>query len=224
MVPSRSPDFQIDWYRQFGYQPTCRGCFDFNRDISARKRRVNRRPAVGLVHAAKKRPRLGSRSTSAARPNCRWTTNSVAARRLFGVSRSPRRLGLGLALALFGCQSIAFRLGELVELAVPQPHHQLQPAPAIGSLAGPLGTAVGAVNRGPAVVSDPHYVARGATVEIDGVHVPASPVRLRDPEGPRSATATTPPAPLGADTDDVLASLGYSADEIAAFRADGVIG
>jgi crotonobetainyl-CoA:carnitine CoA-transferase CaiB-like acyl-CoA transferase len=99
-----------------------------------------------------------------------------------------------------------------------------RPAPEWVDELGPLGTAVGAVNRGPAVITDPHYVARRATVEIDGVHVPASPVRLRDLEGPRSATATTPPAPLGADTDDVLAGLGYSADQIATFRADGIIG
>ncbi len=30
-------------------------------------------------------------------------------------------------------------------------------------------------------------------------------------------------APVGADTDDVLAELGYSADEIAALRRDGVL-
>jgi len=89
---------------------------------------------------------------------------------------------------------------------------------------GPLGTAVGAVNKGEHLAEDPHYAARGATVEISGVRVPASPIRLRDTSGPRSRTATGEPPALGADTDDVLTGLGYSAEELATLRERGVIG
>jgi crotonobetainyl-CoA:carnitine CoA-transferase CaiB-like acyl-CoA transferase len=89
---------------------------------------------------------------------------------------------------------------------------------------GPLNTAIGAVNRGSQIVTDPHNAARGSTIEIAGVPVPSSPVRLRDLDGPRSATALTPPAEPGADTDDVLAEVGYTPEEIAAFRDAGVTG
>jgi alpha-methylacyl-CoA racemase len=66
----------------------------------------------------------------------------------------------------------------------------------------------------------PNNQARGAYVEVAGVRV-ASPV-------PRfSATPATvagPPPALGADTDQVLTGLGYSADRLAELRAAGVLG
>ena len=88
---------------------------------------------------------------------------------------------------------------------------------------GPLGTAVGAVNRGADVVHDPHNVARGTTVEVSGVAVPANPIRLRDPNGPRSGTAVSEPAVIGSSTDAALAEIGFSAQEVADLRASGVI-
>jgi alpha-methylacyl-CoA racemase len=89
---------------------------------------------------------------------------------------------------------------------------------------GPLGTAVGAVNRGRQIVDDPHNAARGSTVDVAGTMVPRSPVRLRDTDGPRTTTAVAPPPEPGADTDDVLAEVGYSPEEIAQLRDAGVTG
>lgn len=65
----------------------------------------------------------------------------------------------------------------------------------------------------------PHNVARKTFIEVDGLlqHAPA-------PRFSRSV-AEQPEVPrvLGEDTDSVLASFGYSADTIAAMRADGVV-
>ena len=88
---------------------------------------------------------------------------------------------------------------------------------------GPLGTAVGAVNRGEQIPVDPHNQGRGSTVTVAGVPVPANPVRLRDASGPRSSTATGEPADPGANTDEVLSEAGFSSDEIADLRARGVV-
>jgi crotonobetainyl-CoA:carnitine CoA-transferase CaiB-like acyl-CoA transferase len=88
---------------------------------------------------------------------------------------------------------------------------------------GPMGTAVGAVNRGADIVADPHSRARGSTVEINGVAVPANPIRLRDMDGPLSSTATEPPSEPGEHTDVTLAAAGFSADEIAELRSSGAV-
>jgi crotonobetainyl-CoA:carnitine CoA-transferase CaiB-like acyl-CoA transferase len=88
---------------------------------------------------------------------------------------------------------------------------------------GPLGTAVGVVNTGSEVVRDPHNVARGTTVEVAGVAVPANPIRIRDEAGPRSSTAASEPAVVGADTESALLESGFSAEEIAELRQSGVV-
>jgi crotonobetainyl-CoA:carnitine CoA-transferase CaiB-like acyl-CoA transferase len=73
----------------------------------------------------------------------------------------------------------------------------------------------------PAVLAHPQVVERGvvkAFAEVPGVKTPVAVVRTGfrlqsgDPE------ASEPPPALGADTDAVLGSLGYGADEIAALR------
>ena len=66
----------------------------------------------------------------------------------------------------------------------------------------------------------PHNVARGTFIEVDGVVQPAPAPRF-------SATPTalpTPPPTPGADTDAVLAELGYSGDEIGNLRRSGAAG
>jgi crotonobetainyl-CoA:carnitine CoA-transferase CaiB-like acyl-CoA transferase len=88
---------------------------------------------------------------------------------------------------------------------------------------GPLGTAVGAVNQGADIVNDPHNRARGTTVEVAGVAVPANPIRMRDPDGPRSATSSLEPPEIGADTDSALVGAGFTPEEITALRASGVV-
>ena len=75
------------------------------------------------------------------------------------------------------------------------------------------------------VLDDPHVRETGLLKSTsypgisDKALIPDTPIRLsRTPGGIRS------PAPeLGADTDDILTSLGYEDDEIAAFHRDGVV-
>jgi alpha-methylacyl-CoA racemase len=65
----------------------------------------------------------------------------------------------------------------------------------------------------------PHNVARAAFVEVDGVQQPAPAPRFS-----RTPGAVRRPAPThGADTDAVLADLGFGADAIAALRAEGAV-
>ena len=79
---------------------------------------------------------------------------------------------------------------------------------------------MGGVNRGADILSDAHARGRGSIVEIDGVPVPANPVRLRDLGGPLSSTATVAPSE---PTDVTLAAAGYSPDEIAELRESGAV-
>ncbi len=88
---------------------------------------------------------------------------------------------------------------------------------------GPLGAAIGAVNKGSDLLRDPQIQARGGTIEVAGVAVPGNPVHLRDLDGPRSSVASAPPPPVGRDTDAALGDAGFSEDEIDQLRADGVI-
>ena len=67
--------------------------------------------------------------------------------------------------------------------------------------------------------SYPHNVDRGTFVGDAGTEVVAIPRLSRTPGEPGPSPAWT-----GADTDDVLAGIGLSDDEIAALRAEGVVG
>ena len=76
-----------------------------------------------------------------------------------------------------------------------------------------------------AALADPHVVEAGMLVEAP---YPGAPVPTPIVAPPVSLSATPPvdpsPAPtLGQHTDQVLASLGYAPDEIAALRAEGAI-
>jgi crotonobetainyl-CoA:carnitine CoA-transferase CaiB-like acyl-CoA transferase len=82
---------------------------------------------------------------------------------------------------------------------------------------------IGAVNEGDDLRRDPQGAARGALVEVSGMTVPATPVRLTAADGRRSATPTTGPPALGTDTDTELAAVGYTPAEIVALRAAGTI-
>jgi alpha-methylacyl-CoA racemase len=88
---------------------------------------------------------------------------------------------------------------------------------------GGAGAAVGAVNRGQDLVTDPHVVARHAVVEVGGTPVPGNPIRYRGRDGSVSGTNTQAPPALGADTDDALTEAGFRADEIADLREQGTI-
>ena len=68
------------------------------------------------------------------------------------------------------------------------------------------------------VAAHPHAQARGGYIQVNGITQPAPAPRFSRsaPEAPR------PPVRAGAHTDAVLAEAGYSADQIAQLRRDGV--
>jgi formyl-CoA transferase len=75
------------------------------------------------------------------------------------------------------------------------------------------------------IALDPHYVARGMIEEIvirEGRTLKVPGVVPKLSETPGSLRTTAPG--LGEDTDSVLRRLGYTAEEIAAFRTEKVIG
>ncbi len=65
----------------------------------------------------------------------------------------------------------------------------------------------------------PHNAARGTFIEIDGVRQPAPAPRFGETPSPMPS----PPPEPGADTDAVLAAIGYDAGRLDALRAQGVI-
>jgi formyl-CoA transferase len=75
------------------------------------------------------------------------------------------------------------------------------------------------------IAADPHYAARGMIEQImtrDGLALKVPAVVPKLSETPGSIRAAAPG--LGQDTEVVLKRLGYSGEEIAAFRADRIIG
>ncbi|HEY54221.1 MAG TPA: CoA transferase, partial [Caldilineae bacterium] len=87
-----------------------------------------------------------------------------------------------------------------------------------------IGIPCGAINEVDEILNDPHILARGMVVEME--HPTAGDIRVLGNPMHLSATPPTyrlPPPTLGQHTDDILWELGYSAEEIAAMREDGVI-
>jgi alpha-methylacyl-CoA racemase len=93
----------------------------------------------------------------------------------------------------------------------------------VGEL-GPAGVTISFVHEGSTLVDDPQVRARGAVVDVGGRPVPANPIRINGLGGPRATTVTTPPPAAGADTDAVLTEAGYTAEDIAAMHASGLLG
>jgi crotonobetainyl-CoA:carnitine CoA-transferase CaiB-like acyl-CoA transferase len=88
---------------------------------------------------------------------------------------------------------------------------------------GPLDVCFAPVATLEEAFADPQLRHRGMVVEMD---TPAGPTRFFGPPMRLSetpASVRTPPAPLGAHTDQVLADLGLSPDEVARLRGDGVV-
>ncbi len=69
------------------------------------------------------------------------------------------------------------------------------------------------------LTDDEHLAARGVVLEIDGVRQPAPAPRFSRTE----SRVQGPPVVPGHDTDEILAGLGRSADEIGALRDTGVV-
>jgi alpha-methylacyl-CoA racemase len=68
-------------------------------------------------------------------------------------------------------------------------------------------------------LADPHLSARGTVVDVGGVLQPAPAPRF----GATPAELDQPPPAPGEHTDEVLADLGYSVDEVASLRAAGAV-
>jgi alpha-methylacyl-CoA racemase len=86
---------------------------------------------------------------------------------------------------------------------------------------GPQGAAVGPVNAGTDLPADPQVEARRSLVDIDGVVVPSNPIRI----GSEAGSPPTPSAPeVGQHTRSVLLDAGYSAADVDALVAEGVVG
>ena len=98
-----------------------------------------------------------------------------------------------------------------------------RPAAEWAARLAPAGAAVTVMNHAGQLLDDPHIRARHSVAEVAGVPVPASPVRIRAPDGRETATALGEPHRVGADNEAVLAAAGLSADEIAALTDQGVI-
>jgi crotonobetainyl-CoA:carnitine CoA-transferase CaiB-like acyl-CoA transferase len=86
---------------------------------------------------------------------------------------------------------------------------------------GPLGAAVGPVNRGPDLIADLQVQARRSLMDVDGVAVPRNPIREAgsDPDegGRRRAPA------VGQDTRAVLLEAGYGASEVDGLLVEGAV-
>jgi crotonobetainyl-CoA:carnitine CoA-transferase CaiB-like acyl-CoA transferase len=87
----------------------------------------------------------------------------------------------------------------------------------------PAGAAVTIVNRGEQVVEDEHVVARRSVVTVGGVSVPANPIRIKAAGGASTSTSKVAPPLVGDDTQDVLASAGFSSVELSELRKTNVI-
>lgn len=80
------------------------------------------------------------------------------------------------------------------------------------------------INDIPTILNDPHVLARGMVREVE--HPALGRIKLLGPVAKLSATPAeirTAPPLLGADTEAVLAELGYTAGDVAELRAAGVV-
>jgi alpha-methylacyl-CoA racemase len=69
------------------------------------------------------------------------------------------------------------------------------------------------------LAEDPQLRARAAVIDVDGVSQPAPAPRFSRTQ----SAIRRPPADAGQDTDDVLAALGRTPDQIAALRSSGAV-
>ena len=68
-------------------------------------------------------------------------------------------------------------------------------------------------------LADPQVRHRGMTLGAGPTLAPGPPLKLSD----TPPSVRTPPPLFGADTDEVLAGLGFDAAQISRLRADGIV-
>jgi crotonobetainyl-CoA:carnitine CoA-transferase CaiB-like acyl-CoA transferase len=98
--------------------------------------------------------------------------------------------------------------------------------PAAAWVADPgLAGGVGPVNEPADLLDDPQVTERGSLVELvgSGARVLANPIRFDGERGDSATLARTDPPVLGADTDEVLVTAGFTPNEIESLRSDQVV-
>jgi len=88
-----------------------------------------------------------------------------------------------------------------------------------------LAGGIGPVYEPADLVSDPQVTHRNGMVRVGdgGPVVLANPLRIDRSRGDEGSNARSSPPALGEHTDDALAAVGYSAEEIAALHAEGAV-
>lgn len=147
--------------------------------------------------------------------------------RLVTVTASEPR-SWGLLCEAIGREDLAgLALGEEEPRKIEAVTEALATRPAAGWVSAPgLAGGVGPVNRPEDLVTDPQVLARRGIVALDdevGTSVVANPIRFDGADGEAATLARSTPPDLGADTDAVLLEAGFSADEVTALHADGVV-
>ncbi len=87
---------------------------------------------------------------------------------------------------------------------------------------GPQGAAIGPVNVGPDLLTDPQVGARRSLEDVDGVVVPANPIRTI-PVSEGNARARRGVPSVGEHTRSVLLEAGFSSSEVDQLRDEGVV-
>lgn len=98
-----------------------------------------------------------------------------------------------------------------------------RPAAAWVAELGAAGAAVIAVNHGAQIAADPQVQARAAVADCAGTPVPANPVRTFAAGASQAHTATAKPGLVGADTENILTTAGFSANDLKNFTDAGLI-
>lgn len=144
------------------------------------------------------------------------------------VAATEPKAWAALCTALELPELAAHQIGSDEEATIEQVAAAFATRPAAHWTATPgLAGGVGPVNEPGDLLDDPHLAARAGIVELPGgtagSRVVANPVRIGGGDGRASSAGLRWPPDLGADTDAALAAAGFSGDEIAALRADGVV-
>ncbi len=143
------------------------------------------------------------------------------------VTASEPRSWAVLCEAIDRADLAAIPLGEDEPRKIEAVTAALLTRPAAEWVAAPgLAGGVGPVNRPEDLVDEPQVVARRGIVALDDearTPVVANPIRVDGADGDAASFARSAPPTLGADTDEVLLDAGFSADEVAALHAEGVV-